>query len=83
MIDTTQRQVLALLREVFGDVQVLPTRWEWRNVPFGRCTRCLWPANTLGPDAQPWHAFCWGNPDPVPPFSEWMRRKVENGEWRS
>jgi hypothetical protein len=74
------------LERAFGPLRRLPTgppapRWQWRQVPFGRCPRCHWPANTLGPDGQPWHAFCWGNPDPPSGFSEWMRRKVEAGTW--
>jgi hypothetical protein len=80
-IDPEQRLVLAMLRRTFGQVDVLPTRWEWRAVPFGRCLRCQWPANTLGPDEWPWHPFCWGYDEPVPAYSEWLRRKVEAGEW--
>jgi hypothetical protein len=76
---------------VNGDLQaaraalapLLPHEWVWRPVPFGPCPRCWWPANTLGPNGSPWHAFCWGNPDPPPSFDQWMRRKVRAGEWQS
>jgi hypothetical protein len=68
---------------VATSITMRPIRWEWRAVPFGRCIRCLWPANTLGPDNQPWHAYCWGVRDTAAPaFDQWMRRKVEAGEWR-
>ncbi len=81
MIDPDQRLALALLRQAFGEARVLATRWEWRTVPFGPCPRCQWPANTLGPDGQPWHAFCWGTDTAAPAFDQWMRRKVDAGEW--
>jgi hypothetical protein len=82
MIDPDLRQALTVLRRGFGHVEPVVHRWQWRTVPFGRCPRCHWPANCLGPDHQPWHAYCWGVRDTPPPeFDQWMRRKVEAGEW--
>lgn len=61
---------------------VLPPgwRWQWRQRPYGACPRCRWPAHTLAPNGVPFHAFCWGNPDPVPAFDQWLRRKVAEQE---
>jgi hypothetical protein len=80
-------RALAAIARGFGaeaidpSVTMRPRRWEWRTVPFGRCPRCQWPANCLGPDGQPWHAFCWGTDTAAPAFDQWMRRKVDAGEW--
>jgi hypothetical protein len=62
---------------------LLPWQWAWRPVPFGPCPRCRWPANTLAPNGVPFHPFCWGNPDPVPWWSDFVLRKVRAGEWES
>jgi hypothetical protein len=69
-------------REHFGplDVETLHL-WSWRAVPFGPCPRCRWPAHTLGPNGSPFHPFCWGNPDPVPWWSDFVLRQVRAGEW--
>lgn len=88
----TRRELLATLAQAFGPVEVIAEHgnghrprppalpagwvWEWRPVSFGRCVRCPWPANTLGPDARPWHAFCWAVPDaPVPAFDRAAERR--------
>jgi hypothetical protein len=52
-----------------------PPPWRWRKVPFGPCPRCYWPAHTLGPNGQPWHAFCWGNPDPPTWWDRFLLRE--------
>jgi hypothetical protein len=57
-------------------------RQQWRAEPIGRCVRCLWPCHTPGPNGQPWHPLCWHNAAiPPPAFDQWMRRKVDAGEW--
>jgi hypothetical protein len=82
-------QALQVIARTFGPALIdtattmRAVRWEWRPVPFGRCIRCLWPANTLGPDGLPWHPLCWWSRDTQPPsYDQWLRRKVERGEWR-
>jgi hypothetical protein len=86
--DPEWNRALRAIVRVFGHVQgpwVAEPHWcwHWRDVPFGRCIRCLWPANTLAPDGHPWHKFCWYYGDTPPPaFDQWLRRKVEGGEWR-
>jgi hypothetical protein len=55
-------------------------RWSWRQVPFGPCPRCRWPAHTLAPNGSPFHPFCWGNPVPVSSFERWLQRKVAEEE---
>jgi hypothetical protein len=55
-------------------------RWQWREVPYGPCPRCRWPANTLAPNGSPFHAFCWGNPDPPTTYDQYQRRLHTSGE---
>jgi hypothetical protein len=57
-------------------------RWAWRPSPFGPCPRCYWPANTLGPDGQPWHAFCWENAEPPSWWDQFLRREAAKGARR-
>jgi hypothetical protein len=80
MNDVARRVVIEVLERHLGPVTELH-RWSWRPVPFGACVRCRWPSHTLAPNGAPFHAFCWGNPDPVSSFEEWMRRKDGVGEW--
>ena len=70
----------AVLEDYFGTLGA-PWRWQWREVPFGPCPRCRWPAHTLAPNGVSFHPFCWGNPEPVPAWSDWVRRKDGIGEW--
>jgi hypothetical protein len=48
----------------------LPVGWNWRQRwsadDIGRCRRCRRVSHTAGPDGQPWHPYCWGNPNPAP-----------------
>jgi hypothetical protein len=59
---------------------LLGHRWRWRPVAFGPCPRCYWPAHTLGPNGQPWHAFCWGNPDPPTWWDRFLLRESRKKE---
>jgi hypothetical protein len=68
----------AALTRSFGPLR--PTGWVWREVAFGPCVRCYWPSHTLA-GGSPVHPFCYLNPDPVPPWSEWVRRRDGTGEW--
>jgi hypothetical protein len=77
--EQARRVVLEVIERHFG--RVVDPRWVWREVAFGPCPRCRWPAHTLAPNGSPFHPFCWGNPDPVPSFDQWLRRKVQEGEW--
>jgi hypothetical protein len=71
-----------VFRKHFGPVKPMdpPHRWSWRAVPFGACVRCRWLAHTLAPNGVPFHAFCWGNPDPVSGYERWMLRKAREEE---
>lgn len=82
-------RALEAVERAFGDGWTvrsgprLPPPWVWRVVPFGPCVRCRWPANCLGPNSQPWHAYCWGDPAPPGWWSDFVLRKVRAGEWSS
>lgn len=77
-----QRSLSTGLSEVEVNQQNERSYWRWR-MKSGWCSRCPWPAHTIGPDGGWWHAFCWTERDrPVPneSYERWLlQRAWEDG----
>ncbi len=61
----------------------MPAGWNWRQrwsaEEVGRCRRCRRVSHTAGPDGQPWHPYCWGNPNPPPRAARRKRPRKGRG----